>query len=505
MKFRSQVVAVSILACLICVVIGCGGAPGSGLRGGVPDVKKVSVTKDGRVISKQTRNAFAAATSTYEAAEKSGWSSQACDKAIDAFKDVAEEYDDMLEAHYNIGVIFRNCGKDKEARATFTQIVKAYPKDQRSLTHLAVYALEDGNTSRAEEYLKRAVAVGMNRQEVVPALVNVAIILGRRAEGGDDPSFDKAVLNLRRALAVDANFIEALYQLALLYFNRSVQKNRTSFLDLATLVCNQAIKLNPEYGPIYHLLGRIQLRQQKLVDALQSFQTAFQKDSTLFESYMNYAAINLNFRGYESAKMAFEKAIALNPKNYDSHIGLGVALRGLGDYKGARAEYQKAAAIDPKRTDYIFNIGLLEMDYENDGTPAGYRKAKKVFQKFIKKARSEHKVDPDGKGPELSWVGHAKKRIKSCEKAIEQIKIAEKEMAEMERLAAEQAKREAEMAEMMKKAKELEQKEASGQSAPEEGAAPEAPAEAAPAEKPADDEKAGDKKSGDDKKADKKK
>jgi tetratricopeptide (TPR) repeat protein len=303
--------------------------------------------------------------------------------------------------------------------------------------------------------------------------VNAATILRGRAKKGDKEAFVKAQANLRRALAIDSKYMPALYQLSLLYLDIARAKGRSSYLTLATLVCNQAIALNPEYGPIYHALGLILLEKKELVNALQAFEKAFQKDKNLFASYMNYAAINLSFRGYESAKRAFEQAIALNSNSYDAHIGLGVALRGLGDYVGAKAEYQKASAVNPKKTDYIFNLGLLAMDYTNSGDVAGFKEAKKVFEGFVAKANPEHKVDPDGKrGSELSWVAKAKDRIEKCDKNVKMIIEAEREMAELEKMAKEQAKREAETQAKLEKAKKLEQKEASGEVAPagDEGA-----------------------------------
>ncbi len=485
---------------LAAVAFGCGGAgAGAGAAGGEGD----AVGPDGRrVISKQARQDFQAAVEKYKAAEKLGWKTESCKDVAKEFGDVAEDNANMAEALYNVGVAYRNCKMMNEAKAAFKKTLKHHPKHQLSLAHLAVMELEEGDENGAEEFLRKAVGAGKNKVDVVPAYVNAATILRQRgARGGkaDEESFRKAQLNLRRALAIESKYMPALYQLAMLYLDTAIVKKKASFLTLATLVCNQGITLNPEYGPIYHALGQIYLQQNQLVQALQSFEAAFQKDPTLFASYMNFAAINLNFRGYSEAKAAFEKAIAINPKSYDAHIGLGVALRGLGDFQGAKAEYKKAAEIDSKRTDYIFNMGLLEMDYLNPGTVDGYKKAKKVFEKFIGRANQEHKVDPDGKGPQLSWYAKAQDRVKKCDKNIEMIIQAEKEMKEMERLAKEQAKREAEMKEAMEKAKELEKKEAAGQEAPGEAAegAEAAGAEEKPAEKKADEKKPEEKKADD--------
>lgn len=472
-------------------VIGCGGGRKDGK--GARSAEGVSIDPETgeRIISEKARNAFEDAAASYRTAEEAGWTLESCASAIKAFEKVESKYG-MIEASYNIGVIQRKCKNMPEAKAAFEATLKKDPKHQLSMTQLAVMELESGNEKRAEDLLRKAVGAGQSNLEAVPAYVNAATILRMRGKKNKDEGlFSKAELNLRRALAIESKYMPALYQLAMLYLDQAVTKKKSSFLTLAMLVCSQGIKLDPEYGPIYHVYGMVLLQKNRLVDALKAFETAFQKDKELFASYMNFGAINLNFRGYEEAKQAFEKAISLNPKSYEAHIGLGVALRGLGDFKGAKAEYEKASKIDPGRTDYIFNVGVLEMDYLNNGDVAGYTKAKGIFKKFLSKANKGHNEDPDGKGPELSWVAKAEKRVEQCDKNVKMIKEAEKEMAEMERLQAEQAKREAEMQAAMEKAKELEKKEEAGSVAPGEGGEAGEAAASAPVEQGA--EKADDK------------
>lgn len=471
-------------------LLGCGGATKGG---GGSQTEGVVTAEDGsRIISEKAKNSFADAVAKYNQAESAAWTGGSCESAVKDFKKIDEKYG-MEEASYNVGVVYRKCKMMDKAKEAFNATLKKYPKNQLAMTQLAVMELEDGNEKRAEDMLRKAVGAGQSALEAVPAYVNAATILRQRGKKNkDDEAFRKAELNLRRALAIDSKYMPALYQLAMLYLDQATTKNKSSFLTLSLLVCSQGIKLNPEYGPIYHVYGMVLLKKKRLVDALKAFETAFQKDADLFASYMNFGAINLNFRGYQEAKSAFEKAIALNPQSYDAHIGLGVALRGLEDFAGAKAEYKKASEIDSKRTDYIFNVGVLEMDYLNDGSVQGYTKAKKVFQKFLGRLSPGHKEDPDGKGPLLSWEEKARTRVAKCDENVKLIKDAEREMAELEKLAKEQAKREAEMKAAMEKAKELEQKEAEGASAPPEGAAPAdegaasgAASEEAPKEEPA--------------------
>jgi tetratricopeptide (TPR) repeat protein len=449
-------------------VSGCGGAKDKD-RGTTSTTGGASGMGADRVITTAAKEDFEKAAKMFQEAEKAGWDEKACNRVRKEFDSVAKKHSNMVEALYNSAVVLRRCGKFSDSVDGFEKVLKIYPKHQPSMVYLAVFAFEKGNESAGEAFIKQAVAAGGNTPEVAPAYVNAAILLRQRARAGQADAFSKAQDNLRRALAIDARNMPALTQLALLYLDIASIQKKSSYLTLAMLVCSQGIKINPEYGPIYHALGQIHLRKSEVVDALRSFATAIEKDPTLYESHMNYAAINLNFRGYQEAKTSFEKAISLNPKSFDAHIGLGVALRGLEDFEGAKAEYRKAAEIDPKRTDYIFNLGVLEMDYVNPGDVSGYDKAKEVFNKFLANLSDSHKVDPDGNGPLLSWKAKAEARVAACEKAKKQIIEAEKEMAEIAKLEAQQKAREEEM---MRKAKELEAKEASGAQAPGEAPAP---------------------------------
>lgn len=48
------------------------------------------------------------------------------------------------------------------------------------------------------------------------------------------------------------------------------------------------------------------------------------------------------------AKLAYEKALALDPDNVEAHYGLGCVVYELGDQPGALAHAQAALAIDPE-------------------------------------------------------------------------------------------------------------------------------------------------------------
>ena len=454
-------------------VLGCGGSAKISKTG-----KAAKMDADGNVVlTQKAKEDFKKTADEFKTALKVGITEANCDSLADHFAKIASKHG-MPDAAFNVGVIYDKCGKTDKAKATFKEVLSTYtqhiPTQQRCLTYLAYYDIKEGDTTSAEDKLRQVVGLGRNTLEAVPAYTMAATLLRNKAVAGDKDAWGKSQKALRTALAIDAKYMPALYQLARLYYSIAVTLKKKSYLTLASLVVDQAKKTDPEFAPIYLVLGQILLQKNELVEALKAFERAFKIDPKFYEAYMSFAAINLNFRGYQDAKMAFQKAVELRPDSYDAHMGLGVAARGLGDYAMAKSEYQKASEIDKARTDYIFNLGVLQMDYEDKGTTtpemiAAFDKAAGTFEKFINHATPAHRVDPDGKrGPEKSWVEKAQERIDNAHKAKKQLIEAEKQMAELKKLAAEQKKREAEQAKLAKQAEELAKKEAAGQKAKDE-------------------------------------
>ena len=73
-------------------------------------------------------------------------------------------------------------------------------------------------------------------------------------------------------------------------------------LDLAALVTAQGITKNPKYASIYNTAGLIQVEQRNYNGAVKSFKKARELDPKFFEADMNYAAVNLSFRGFKEAE-----------------------------------------------------------------------------------------------------------------------------------------------------------------------------------------------------------
>jgi tetratricopeptide (TPR) repeat protein len=397
--------------------------------------------------------------------QKNAWNAEVCAANAQAFLDANEankrDGKELAEAVYNAGLSYQRCSNDAEAKKYFQQALQLDPKSHRAKTQLALYAYKeggDGALNSTIDALEQAVkdAEFQNTE----ALVNLAMLQMKRASGqsgnGCSNDLECAKKNIQRALAVDDGFMPAFNQLAIYYLERAKEKagrggssGRKAVvtsakkkekkidqqqLELAALVCSQAIRKNPKYPAIHNTAGLIQVELGNINNAVQAFKTAADLDPGFFEAQMNYAAVNLSFRGFKNAEDAYKAALKIKPNDFDAHLGLALAYRGqINDsnfdqyVKLAQDELDNAKKAAADRPETFYNEGILTQEYKVKSVtdPKGQvpilDQAKELFNQFITKAGSAAEY-ADG-------VKRAKERIEDIDASkrfiLEGIKAAE--------------------------------------------------------------------------------
>jgi tetratricopeptide (TPR) repeat protein len=300
----------------------------------------------------------------------------------------------------------------------------------------------------------------------------------KRGAGGEwqgcKDDYDCAKLNIRRALAIDDGYMPAFNQLALYYLNLARAKatpestkgtkkggggmlsarGKTSqlsvqMLDLAALVCSQAIRKNQSYSPIHNTAGLIQVELKNINAAVGSFNTARQLDPSFFEAQMNYAAVNLSFRGFDQAETAYRQALKMRSNSYEAHLGLALALRGMindnnwdKNLAEAQKELDECKKLAPERPETYYNEAILTQEYKakvssgnNDAAIKMLEQAKTIYDQFIQKAA--------GASEYTEAVKRSNERKEDLTKMIEFLKQGEKDRKRMEAEEAEKAAQQA--------------------------------------------------------------
>ena len=430
MKRITTLISTGLL--LLTAACGGGGAAGPGAKTGKAG-KSAGGGSGAPELSKDDQAKFNAAIDLFvEHDKKNDWNNDACADVAKKFEAVGKN----AQAIFNAGLSYQRCNDDKNARAKFESALQIDPKFHHARAQLALYQYKaDGNEDAAIGALQQAVTDAQFQN--VPALVNLAMVQMARdsAQGGQGckDDMDCAKLNLQRALAIDDAYMPAFNQLALYYFqlakkragamkgtsksskgrqvitHASAQKKAdVQQLELAALVCSQAIRKNANYAPIHNTAGLIQNELGQVNGAVAAFATAAKLDPKFFEAQMNYAAVNLGFRGFDQAQTAYKKALEMRPNDYDAHLGLALAIRG--PITGAEANYDQLVAaaqaeldaakkIDPNRPDAYYNEGILTQEFKakaggpKEKTIASLKEAKAIFQTFLEKASGKPEYD----------------------------------------------------------------------------------------------------------------
>jgi tetratricopeptide (TPR) repeat protein len=428
----------SAFAGFLALAVGCGGSASnasttptdetsSSESGGRTSAPAPTKSAAGQPVSKEAEAGWKEAAAAFEAAEKSGWNESTCTSVSQQFDRANKSQNGRFaEAAYMAGLALDRCGKGADAVQKYNQALGLDAKLCGARVGLGVEDYRQGREQQAYSTFEKAVRDDARCTE---GYVNLAMMQMARSGA----SSEEALNNLRRALAIDAQYLPAFNQMALLFLGRA--QDNAKMLDLAAVVCRQAQLINANYAPIYNTWGLLNMKRKNVFDALRMFERAFQLDGNMFEAHMNFGEVTLGFRGYDDARKAFERAVALKPKSFEAHIGMGAALRGLNDANGAKREYEEAQKIDANRPESYFNLGLLYQDYMSGSVP-DMKQAVSYYDQFAQRARSgaEFKVALDDveRRCETSEAKKKRKSSKSCRPGRKQnIELAIEAMAAM--------------------------------------------------------------------------
>lgn len=457
----------TIAAALLAWGVGCGGNQDT-----KPKTPSGPTDGGGNTVSQAAANKFNAGLEALAQHDKANdWTDAVCVATAQLFLDAAKEQGDKQfnEAVYDAGLANQRCKKDAEAKALFKQVLDKDPKFHRAKVQLALYGYAESGEKNIDEAIAkiREAAVVDAQFKNVEALVNLGMLYIKRNNKSEDQDGKNDLARAKRfiqsALALDDAYMPAFNQLAVLYFETAKQaaghdtkrktaasgkqkKVDTQALELAALVCSQAIRKNPKYAPIHNTAGMISVELGNLNAAVSSFDAARRLDPSFYEAQMNYAAVNLLFRGFVQAEDAYRAALKIKPNDYDAHLGLALALRGATDdsnfdknVKEASDELAKAKQLQPERPETYYNEAILTQEYKaksgGSSSEAELLNAKKLFEEFIQKAGSN------------AEFADAVKRSKDRKSEIDQIIAFNKQSAEDRKRAEAEAKQKAAEAE----------------------------------------------------------
>ena len=212
--------------------------------------------------------------------------------ALNANQKAVELSPQDAEAHYNLGVTFKELDRLKEAEASYRQAIALKPDYAEAHYNLGVTLQALGRLEEAEASYRQVIATKSRFAEAHNNLGNVLKKMDK---------LEEAEAGYRQAIALKSDFVEAHYNL----------------------------------GNTLKELGRLE-------EAEESYRKAIALKSDYVEAHNNLGIMLKELGRLEEAEASYRQVIALKPDYAEAHNNLGVTLQALGRLEEAEAGYNQA-------------------------------------------------------------------------------------------------------------------------------------------------------------------
>ena len=267
---------------------------------------------------------------------------------------------EFLEAHHNLGLIYLNRNKMKEAAAEFEMVLSLEPKSDVGIYYLLSSAYrESGDFEKSIATLEK----GLEKKPEDPIMLKALGYLQFQTNRDE-----AAVITLERIVTLDPMDIDARIDLALLY-------QKKDQIEKAVAGYKEALELDPKNFVAHYNLGLLHMKQRKPADAAEEFDAARAIEPANVELLERLGDVRTYLQQYILATDAYQDAIdrAGDPKLLLPKLGFSLA--NDGKVSAAIAALEKAVSLDAKNSDAWFLLGDLYADYgKNKEAIAAYGK-----------------------------------------------------------------------------------------------------------------------------------
>jgi protein O-GlcNAc transferase len=180
-----------------------------------------------------------------------------------------------------------------------------------------------------------------------------------------------AIQNIRRALKLNAAYVEAHYDLGSLYYQVGRPQQAMEQLRLA-------IQLKPDYAEAYNNLAMVLERIGSSAQAKACYKKALELKPDFAEALNNIGNCCKRSNDLKQARSYYQKALSINPRMVPALNNLGQLHQQMDEYEAAIDCFSKALALDPVSLDAHINLGNTYQLLERP------RRAKKVYEKVLK-------------------------------------------------------------------------------------------------------------------------
>ncbi len=343
-------------------------------------------------------------------------------------------------------------GQFTEARQLYHSILETFPQNQQAKKGLI--AIQHGSVSQKNQsspsQAQIDTVIALYAQGQIAETLNAIAILTK-----DYPNesllynlsgvcykalgqLDAAVSSYERALAINPNYADAHYNLAITFKalgqldaavssyelslainpNNAIAHNNLGNvlkelgqLDAAVSSYQRALAINPDYVEAHSNLGTTLRDLGQLDAAVSSFERALAINPDYVEAHSNLGATLRDLGQLDAAVSCCERALAIRPDYSLAHNNLGDTLRDLGQLNAAVSSYERALAINPNNAITHNNLGNVLKDIDQlDAAVSSYERALAINPDYVEALNNVAEA--------LNELGQQEAAVSSCKRAL---------------------------------------------------------------------------------------
>lgn len=306
----------------------------------------------------------------------------------------------MPEAHYTLGMVYKEQGRLNEAANEFRQATKIDPKYSEAFSGLGVTQLNQGDLVGAQQSFKQALAINTGNSTAHYGLGKVYLQQGRTDDAIKElntslaqfPNSAPARLAMGQAYQAQGNTVAAVRE-----FQESIRikpENPDAYLGIADIretrgdvehsiaELRSATELMPNNSSLRQRIGDESLRVDKLDDAIKEYRNVLNTDprngqaaqgltrALYLKANRESSSAFFTSNEYQSAALLIDQAVQMNPNDMElrlaqakirSMAGATIDLNQLGTPRndGERVAYAEACLAQNKFKEADEQMGMV--------------------------------------------------------------------------------------------------------------------------------------------------
>jgi len=279
-------------------------------------------------------------------------------------------------AFAKLGEIYDTKGADDKAVINYEKALSLDPDLTSLYVPLGLAYIETGDTAKAETYLTKAEAAGLDTTEAKFARVDLLAKQNKNPE----------------ALAAIDQIIRTQPQNGEAYYQRAIIYTRMDQPDKAVDAYKEAVRVDPQMGAAWFDIGVIYYNKGDYKSAADAYQSALRVDNNNAQAHANLASTYRQMERYPEANAEYKLAEANGIKTAELYSEWGFCLGKTSEWDKSVARLETAqkvgsSAVDDTNVGWgYYNAARAEKAKKNDtAAQADLQKGKTSLETAVQK------------------------------------------------------------------------------------------------------------------------